>query len=295
MNKPYSVNSYNENYRPIKGRQRDYTSYNKKQHKPDNEKTLRDANLALESHEKQDLQDELHTMSKFKDTWTGAVDQGALQKWDKIFDKIPISDEMFRIPDINKKTQLANNFLHFFIDQLPSWDKRERDKFLELFPWIMDHMNKQLEESLNENEEWALFGLRGAKTREDFDYLYKTFDQTGMPTSLKEKGYISNTKKNLNSNIVKSLMGVSKYGNFADDFSTGHATMQHFDGNEMPEVGKNHYASGIFKRGWKAYKEGSFMRDTYGQSEQGATITNDMFDRFMIKPKDIMTKKKDVR
>lgn len=198
------------------------------------------------------LHEHVHQIRSLKEAMD-KESKGAI-KYDNIFEKIPITDEILKLSDDKRKSEIYNGLLKFFLELYSEMSTDEKKDFFKKFPEMFEWMRSKIGENLKENAECAKFFLRGTHTREDMEYLYKLSHKNSKEGY--DGGYFSESKPLLNDQIVNGLLNIGQYNLGSDDnFAMGYSDIKK-EGEYEDLGGNNSYASGIFKRTWRSYFQG---------------------------------------
>ncbi len=194
--------------------------------------------------------DKLMLLKNMQDSFNKSktINAEGKSNWERIFKKIPMTDELLKFSDDKRKSDIYNDLLRYFYEHYESFDTYERKEFFRVFPEMMDHLKSKVKDNIKANKKFAKFSLRGVKSREDMEYLYKVGHLNSDEIN---SDYFSESIPQLSKNIVSSFLSLPKYKDDNDNFSTGRATTSKY----------NDYTSGLIKRTWRNYQRGKFNEE----------------------------------
>ncbi len=188
-----------------------------------------------------DLHDRIFMMKNFETSMKNGLINSNV-KWEDMFKKIPLTDELLKLSDDKRKTDIYNDLLQYFFHRYETLDTYERKCFFESFPEIFEHLRKKKKEMINDNVKFAKISLKGVKSREDWKYIY---DSSHSNITNPKSEYFSETNPRLNTGIISTLLSLNKDKLERDEnISIGSAMGNRFEDDE-------NYTAGIMRRTWR--------------------------------------------
>ena len=234
-----------------------------------------------------DLHDKMNLLKNFKDVWQQGPGQDANIAYDQMFKRIPLTDELLKIPDDKRLADIYNDFLKWLFSNYATMDTAEREKFLNNFPEIREHLMSRTRDCIDSNRRFAKKGLKGFfNSPEDMREFYQIMhEQNNKPDN---GGFFSDYDKNLNLDITNAFMSLNKPDiGPSENYATGRGDIS-IDDNE-DDVNRNTYYSGLITRTWRNLNRGRDINreNIYSNSNAGPNIGPEPFQHFLFTDKDM--------
>ena len=144
----------------------------------------------------------------------------------KLFKKMPITKEILELPDDLIKRDILSDFSLYYYQNFEKLSPEERQDLFQFFPHFKVDLQSIIDYKISNNLEYAKLGLRGTKTKNDFEKLY----------------HLSRDSKIIDENVIKHFMGLEKPNDTSDN-------LQLYDDAGYIIQDENGFKRGAIRRG----------------------------------------------
>lgn len=234
-----------------------------------------------------DLHEKMHLIKNFQTSLKNAGNIGLNEKskknWQKLFKKIPLTDELLTLSDDKRRSDIYNDLLKYFYHHYETFDTYERKNFFQQFPEIFDHLREKVKDNLEANKKFAKFSLYGVRSKEDMEYLYKVGHKSISGDS---DGYFSESDPFLNTKIINSFLNIGNKTTKFNNTASGYSNVDNIDDDESNN-NNNNFVSGVIKRTWRNYRKGNFDEKStfYDKASEKPVIGKEPHQHFLFQSK----------